>query len=244
MGWISGGLLGAISGKRVVPGVPPGHEVVLQGTDEVARSSRRDGTSALGLFIEYTDASGAASHRRIACRSYDSSVHTITAWCFERQAPRAFRVDRIAAAYCTETGEVFDLDEFVFVLRRRGLPLSQTGLNVCLRLLTFLMRCDGVHASEWDALEGAVTGYALRFDGDDELVDQGLRMARMLAPDESDFLRGLRWMRLRRDGPELARFVRSHAARLIDADGRHSPEEVTLGIEIDRALGAIEARPA
>lgn len=242
MDWVSSRLLGAISGKRVVPSIPPGRSIVLESEDEDARSERRDGTAALSLFIEYVDASGAPSHRRIACRHYDGSVDTITAWCFEREAPRAFRVDRIAAAYCPETGELFDLDQLVFSLRRRGLPLSTTGLNVTLRLLTFLMRCDGVHAAEWPALEAAVTSFALRFDGDDEMVAQGLRMAKSLAPDENDFLRGLRWMRLRRDGPQLARFVRGQAGRIIDADGRHSDEEAILGIEIDRVLGAIEAR--
>lgn len=242
MGWLSNGLLEAISGKRVVPGLPPGRSVLLEGEDEPGRSERRDGTAALGLFIEYVDAKGAPSHRRIACRHYDASIDTITAWCFEREAPRAFRVDRIAAAYCPETGEGFDLDQLVFTLRRRGLPLSTTGLNVSLRLLTFLMRCDGVHVAEWPVLEAAVTSYAIRFDGDDEMVAQGMRMARSLAPDEDDFVRGLRWMRMRRDGPELARFVRRHSARIIDADGRHSGEELTLGIEIDQTLGAIAAR--
>lgn len=231
-----------IAGKRVVPSIPPNRSVLLEGTDEPGRSDRRNGISALGLFIEYRDAQGALSARRIVCRHYDPSAGMFTAWCFEREALRDFRLDRIVSAACTETGELFDLTELIAALRVRGLPVRNVGLNLVLRLLTFLMRCDGVHPSEPAVLEHAVTSYALRFDGDDRMVDDALRLANTMAPDAGDFLRGLRWMGLRPDGPRLASFLRNQARAIVDADGRLSEEEVVFGLELDKALSAIAAR--
>lgn len=231
-----------LAGKRVTPSVPPGRAVKIQGTDEAAVRQPRDGVSSLGLFIEYADSQGVRSERRIACKSYDRSADAITAYCFEREALRQFRPGRIITAACTETGEFFDLSELVALLRARGLPVRDAGLNAALRILTFLMRCDGVHPNEPLSIEEAVTSFALRFDGDDAMVDLALRQARTLAPDEYDFLRALRFVTLRRNGPELARFIRSHAQRLIDCDGRHSAEEARFGIELDNVLAKTAAK--
>lgn len=242
MQWISDEIVGYVAGKRVIPPVPPGRIVAVSQDEPISPSSRRDETAALSLFIEYVDAAGATSTRRIACRSYDPPADTITAWCFERDAIRAFRCDRIVSAACTETGEFFELNALVDRLRSRGLPVRDAGLNMVLRILTFLMRCDGVHSSEAIALEDAVTSYALRFDGDDQLVEQALRQARTMAPDERDFLKALRFVTLRRDGPALARFLQSQARRIIDADGRHSAEETRFGIELDRLLTKVAAK--
>jgi hypothetical protein len=242
MGVISESIRAFVAGKRVVPPVPPGRTVVLVAEDAAVLSPRRDGTASLSLFIEYVDAKGDRSERRIGCRSYDRSTDIINAWCFERSAVRAFRCDRIASAACTETGELFDLADLIQRLRARGLPVRDAGLNAVLKLLTFLMRCDGVHPDEQLVIEEAITSYALRFDGDDAMVDLALRQARTMAPDEHDFLRALRSITLRRDGPALARFVRSHAQRVIDADGRHSAEEARFGMELDQLLSKVAAK--
>jgi hypothetical protein len=235
-------LAAAVAGKRVVPPVPGGREVVLEGADAPGSCARRDGTSALGLFIEYVDAHGTPSARRIACRYYDPSCDTITAWCFEREALREFRVDRIISAACCETGELFELGALVQSLRARGLPLRDQGLNLSLRLLTFIMRCDGVDHRELLVLEAAVTSYAMQFGGDDQMVDQGIRMAHSLAPDEGDFLRALRWLKMRRDRSALADFVRTQVRRMVDADTVLSHQEVSFGAEVDAVLRRIESR--
>lgn len=233
------GIASLVAGKRVVPPVPPGRAVVIDGEDDPADSDQRDETASLALFIEYRDAKGAVSARRIVCRSYDQGRDIITAWCFEREAMRQFRIDRIATAACTETGEVYDLGALAAMLRAGGLPVRDSGLNLVLRFLTFLMRCDGVHHSEREALERAITSYALRFDGDDEMVEQALRQARTMAPDERDFLNALYSIGKRPDRARLARFIRQHARAVIDADGVISAEEARFGAELDSVLGQL-----
>lgn len=242
MGMISESIRTFLAGKRVVPQVPPERTITLVAEEATPASPRRDGTASLGLFIAYVDIKGDQSERRIACRSYDRSADIINAWCFEREALRAFRVDRITSAACTETGELFDLLELVDRLRAGGLPVKDQGLNAVLKILTFLMRCDGTHHRERVAIEDAITSYALRFDGDDAMVDLALRQSRTMAPDERDFLKALRFISLRPDGPALARFVRSHAQRIIDADGQHSPEEAQFAIELDGVLASVAGR--
>lgn len=242
LGAISDTIRSLVAGKRVVPPVPPGRTVLLAPEEVSAITTRRDGTAALSLFIEYVDAKGNRSERRIRCESYDRSVDMITAYCFEREALRQFRCDRIVNAACTETGEFFDLEDLVERLRARGLPVRDAGLNAALKILTFLMRCDGVHHNERVVMEDAITSYALRFDGDDAMVDLALRQSRTMAPDERDFLRALRFVTLRRDGPALARFIRSQAQRMIDADGLHSSEEARFGLELDQLLAKVAAR--
>ena len=231
-----------ITGKRVVPPVPPKRSVIISIDTPPATSRRRDDISSFAMFIEYRDSSSAISHRRIACRTFDPSADVLNAWCFEREALRAFRYDRIVSAACTETGEFFDLGSLIQTLRANGLPVRDAGLNASLKVLVFLMRCDGIHAAEEAALEDAITGYAIRFNGDDEMVESGIRQARTMAPDERDFLKALRYVTKRRQGPALARFVQAQAQRIIDADGRHSAEETRFAIELDELLAKTAAR--
>jgi hypothetical protein len=230
------GITSFVAGKRVVPPLPPGRQAVLAGEDEPSGSDQRDETASLALFIEYRDAKGVVSARRIVCRSYDVGTDMLTAWCFEREALRQFRIDRIATAACTQTGELYDLADLARRLRGNGLAVRDTGLNLVLRFLTFLMRCDGIHWAEEDAIEQAITSYALRFDGDDQVVDQALRQARTMAPDERDFLNALYSIGKRSDRAQLARFIRQHARLMVEADGVISAEEAKFGAELDAVL--------
>lgn len=230
-------------GKRVMPSAPPGRTPRISPIEEPAAPRRaRNGVSGLGLYIEYVDRNGEPSERRIACRSYDPGHDAINAWCFEREAPRQFRLERIGSAVCTETGELFELAFLLQTLRARGLPVDDKCLGRVLLLLTFLMRCDGVHASETTAIEDSIERFAVRFDGDEALVAQGYRLAGTLAPDHDDFRRTMRWLAMRGNGPQLARFVRNEAASVIDADGRHSEEEARFGAELGEALTQIVNR--
>lgn len=164
------------------------------------------------------------------------------AWCFEREAIRQFRVDRIQEAICTETGEVFELGLLLDALSARGLPVRDTRLARCMMMLIFLMRCDGIHRAEMDAIETAATSYALSFDGNDATVEEAMRLSTLLAPDSVDFNKALRWMTTRSDGAVIARFMRKHAAAVIDADGQHSPEEIRFGAELGDMLTRIAHR--
>jgi hypothetical protein len=228
-----------VAGKRVVPPVPQGRAVNLSGEDQPASSLDRDETTSLALFIQYCDAKGVVSSRRIVCRSYDVATDTITAFCFERGALREFKIERVIEAVCTQSGEVYDLTVLTQALKRNGLPVRDGRLNLVLRFLTFLMRCDGVHPAEEEMLEHAITSYALRFDGDDALVEQALRQARTMAPDDRDFLNALYSIGKRSDRANLAKFIRLQARRVIEADGRISAEEARLGAELDAVLGKL-----
>lgn len=236
-------IAGLIGRKCVIPPVPPGRTVSIAGEDEPAQESERDGTAALALFIEYRDARGVMSARRIACRSFDTSRESLTAYCFERQAMREFRVDRIVSAACTQTGEFFELSELLVRLRDGSTPVRDSGLNLVLRFLTFLMRCDGVHWKEPEVLEQAITSYAMRFDGDDAMVDQAMRQAPTMAPDETDFIRALYSIGKHPDRVRLARFIQQHARNIIEADGVISEEEARLGMELDAVLRKLASAP-
>jgi len=235
------GITSFVAGKRIIPPLPPGRQAVLAGEDEPSGSDQRDETASLALFIEYRDAKGVVSARRIVCRSYDVGTDMLTAWCFEREALRQFRIDRIVSAACTRTGEFFDLPDLVSKLREGSTPVRDSGLNLVLRFLTFLMRCDGVHWTEPEALEQAITSYAMRFHGDDAMVEQALRQARTMAPDETDFIKALYSIGKHPDRARLARVIQQHARAVIDADGVISPEEARLGMELDAVLRRLAA---
>lgn len=145
-------------------------------------------------------------------------------------------------AACTETGEIFDVSELIIILRKRGMSAGDPRLGKVLTPLVFLMRCDGVQRGEMEALEQAVTSFAMRFDGGDATVEEGLRLAHTLAPDETDFRRSLSWLKRRGDGPQLAKFLQREGCRVLDADGMHSPEEASYGILLDEVLRPIATR--
>lgn len=230
--------------RRVVPSVPPGRIVrVDEGAADVeVDAPTRRGISGLGLFIDYCDADGNVSHRRIACRSFDAGHNAINAWCFERGAHRQFRIDRITDAACTETGEVLDLSCIMPILQKNKVPCAPESMTKIVMILTFLMRCDGAHPTEARAIENSVTSFALRTYGDDALVAGGLQLASTAAPDGTDFLKAMGWLKRRGDGPMLAKFLRENAATVIDADGRHSAEEVKFGIALGDVLTNIIRR--
>lgn len=235
-------ILKLIRGKRVVPSVPQGHAASVGSEPEQRVSPRRDGSSGLALFIRYEDGSGEISQRRIRCASFDPGHDALNAYCFEREAPRQFRLDRISEAICTETGEVIALARLLESLRARGMPMDDPRLARMLCILVFVMRCDGVNQREIEALEQAVTSFALRFDGCDEMVEQGNLLSGTLAPDSRDFMRAVNWLHWRKDGAELARFLKMQLRQMIDADGQHSAEEFLLVSELAPLLDRIAQR--
>jgi uncharacterized tellurite resistance protein B-like protein len=231
------GIYGAVAGKRVVPSVPPGRTAKLAGDEARVAAPRPGAPSAFSFFIHYRSDEGEHSFRRIVCRRVDLwPSPCIGAYCLERKAFRRFRLDRIEEAVALETGEVLDVGALIDDLRRRGLPVSDPRLARTLKVLSFLMRCDSEdHPLERTAIENAVTSFALRFDGDDDMVREGVSLAGSLAPDARDFTRALGWV-ARSGGRDVARFLLSHAAAVIDADGRHTEEEVRYGAEVGDLL--------
>lgn len=119
--------------------------------------------------LRYTDAGGDFSERRISMKSLKKSADHIylNAFCFERQAARQFRLDRIIELI-DEDGQVHDtFSYFTIVL---GIPLrgqnaaeSEVSLAAAnllkiirpgLAILTAVARADkSIHLSEIDAIE-------------------------------------------------------------------------------------------
>ncbi len=75
----------------------------------------------LPLVIEYTDAHGQESVRRITCYRFDPDSGAVMAKCLERNAVRRFRLDRISAAYDPNTGEVIDVGRLPILLHESAI---------------------------------------------------------------------------------------------------------------------------
>lgn len=231
----------AVENKRVVPSLAP--ELVADVSLDVepdAATPRPGRASGFAMFIAYCDADGNETTRRIACRRIDLGTGLLHAHCFERNAWRAFRADRIIAAFCAETGEELDTQSLLWDLKARGLPADDARLARALTVLVFLMHCDGEdHALERDAISDAVTSFAIRFEGDDDTVADGERLARRLAPDGQDFVRALKWLSRHSDGRRLARFLIDHAGAVVNADGYLRAPEVQFGDEVSQYLKSL-----
>ncbi|MCA3256288.1 WYL domain-containing protein [Bradyrhizobium sp.] len=232
-------LLEGVLPKRVVPPVPPGRTPAADGPEAETPDPWPGKIAGLGLYIEYEDAGGRRSERRITCRALAKrpAGQTLIAWCHERNAPREFRIDRIAEVVDLVTGELLDPAEVFGRYIANASHFDRPDLDRIVRVLVFLARCDGRdHPSEWIAVEDAIAAYCLRYDGDDELCSTTLHMARRLAPTGLDFVAALRWFIRQPDGPKLARLVLDHSRKLIDADGVLRPEEIRWGVEVENVL--------
>jgi hypothetical protein len=230
----------AIDGMAVVPIVPAGRQTYAADDDQSPKM-RRDGTSSWSLFIRYVDARGINSERRITCRSLEYAIGgapTINAICHERQALRAFRLDRVVEMIDLSTGEFVDPGAHFSMLRACGLPFQDRGIATFTKMLVFISFCDGYHPSEWVPIEQAITRYALRFGGDDRTVEGALKSARGLAPDSRDFLNclGVLIRSPINARKQIARLALESCAAIIDADGRISDEEMHWGSAVSEAL--------
>lgn len=239
------GIYDSVADMRVVPAAPPEKAPsVPEAETEWITPPLPGPCSSFAMFIHYEDTSGAHSWRRIVCRRIETGTsHMLHAYCLERKAFRMFRADRILEAVELETGEVLDCPSLVDDLRARGLPVSDSRLGKVLTSLTFLMRCDGQsHPLEHEAIDAAVSSFVLRFECDDSAYDEGIKLARSLAPDGLDFTRSLRWLTRSAEAPKAARFLIQHACAVVDADGRLTPEEAQFGSEVGAFLKKVAAR--
>lgn len=233
--------------KRVVPLTPPRRRPGSPAQGEsVPSPPRRDRSSSWSAYIRYENARGEESERRITCQKVARAVGgldlMVTAFCHEAGALRQFRVDRIAELVDLETGELVDPQPHFEKLRLEGLPFSDAGLEALAKILVFVVRCDGCEDwREWDAVERAMTSYALRYGSSETDMDETLAAVRPLAPDSRDFCRALG--QVLRAPSEVKRGVADLVGRacadVIDADGRHMQAELHWGEAIDRCLRVI-----
>jgi TM2 domain-containing membrane protein YozV/uncharacterized tellurite resistance protein B-like protein len=101
--------------------------------------------------INYTDASGQKSERRITLHSICSTYgndYMIQAYCHEREAERSFKLSRISQITDMETGEFFTNPQKYFLDRFQDTPIGKITkcfqkLESEILVLTFISRADG-----------------------------------------------------------------------------------------------------
>lgn len=126
--------------------------------------SEKDPTSIVGqeFILEYCDAAGQRSSRRIVVRGLEITVGNYLAldgWCDDLGRGGTFRVDRIVSLAWASTGELI-LDPIIFVRSLSAhIPLVDSTERILyetkygIRLLLLLARCDGsIHPAEVDAI--------------------------------------------------------------------------------------------
>ena len=239
----------ALADCRVTPDLPPDRKPtrVRKGSEDsrLDDSRDRDDTSGWSLFIDYVDSRDNESSRRITlirCESRLGAVPAMAAYCHEAEDYRLFRIDRIRSMALCGTGEVVDPVTHLALLRDTGLPFINRGMLTVATILLFMARCDGHHhPDEWAAIERGLERYALHFDGSDADISATMEKARSLAPDATDFANAL--IALTKTPAEsrkpVAAMLISLCGAMIDADGRHTPEEIQWGAAVGKALNLL-----
>jgi hypothetical protein len=238
------------------PAQPAPPALTTAGTQLTLDTDTRDLGDAFCL-IEYEDATGERTRRRISMRSLKrgAGVVYLNAYCMERRAMRQFRVDRITAMI-TEDGEILDPAAY-FALQ--GVPLRhQTAAEALtcdcaaralaemrpgLVMLAAVARADRkVDLREVDAVQVYAERELIALSREGVLdVPASLEVAAAMTGDIAlmrPMVPTLRAQALRIcDWPE-ARFNRLRRAmqEVIVADGHILPSELDLVEEFDRLL--------
>lgn len=139
--------------------------------------------------ITYCDSRDNLSVRRISVRRIDRhDDHVILkAFCFEREALRSFRLDRVQSAVDVVTGEVFgDHDDLLSEIRWETDRQALSGFGDILhdvRLLTYMAQCDGrFSVSEIEVIQHYIEGMGHR-----EERESVARRLQRLVPDRQAF---------------------------------------------------------
>lgn len=240
----------SVQGRNVSAPPPRGFMARLpqaDGAAEISSDERPKASTVLSGFtciIEYTDAKGDFSRRRVTFIRLEeaSDERYLRTYCHERERTRQFKVDRITAAADIDTGEIFDLPDLLNSLSADHSQSSKPGWGLCPRdradliaginVMVFVARCDREwHPLESDAIEHFITSCWLRCGFEAELpLDDLLAHARKLRPDAESFYGSLIRATER---PELQAIIRRNVAQVIDADGKISPEELYWGSQVD-----------
>ncbi len=236
--WLSGSLSTPPEIPEFVPSVPSDDaEPSISPPD-----ATRGGADGLLFAIEYMDAKGNLSRRRITVKSYDGRY--LRAWCHERQAWRTFRVDRIRCII-DENGEIHDPGTFFRVTP--GFELERPGageddrrhalrepIRPHLRVLAAIARADGRFTADeippilaFTSAAHEVTGLAPLSDDDLEYIASYVRRLRplpnSLAADLDAAAGG---------NADIFRLMIETCVPLVRADGRVTPEERAVIDEI------------
>lgn len=240
--WLAN-LRSVVAGRRVTPSFKRPLDAKFVDTDETlvaALDADPDDISGLALLIVYRDAKNNMSERRVTCRCIIEKSHTkyLFAWCHERNALRQFALQRIQEAVELVDGEVVDLGSY-FESFKVNLK-DDLGLQHCLKILTFLMRCDGrVHPSEKEEIESFITSYIMRFDASPDIYEPAMKMARSLAPDSESFMASLTALKRMKNAGSLAKHLKRSAGAVIAADKVIRRVEFEWMVEVEAVLNHI-----
>lgn len=245
-----------VRGRRVVPPSPLHFTVLLPPADSPDMTPALDeapdleNIAGVGCTIEYVDAGGDESWRRITCRKLSRTAGSLylQAYCHEREAPRTFKVERISEVACGATGELYDPADpyFARFLATEG-DASVVGFNLGvqraadlragLNVLAFLARADGkVVPEEREVMAEFCRSFAVRYGNEKFAVEGACTFANRLAPDAETFYVSLDRL-TREKAPEgLARLVAQMSGRLINADGVQDDREFYFGSKVQEYL--------
>ncbi|WP_372094392.1 TerB family tellurite resistance protein [Tistrella mobilis] len=242
--------------RRPVPPAPRPVSLPPEDDDEIFVSRSLRGRNAHGqtFMIEYLNAKGEDSRRRITVLKIETMTTgalALYATCHERRAFRAFRIDRITCCIDLD-GEVHD-DVGRFLSVTLGIPVRLSAqrepseearwrrlLNAARAegiVLAALARIDGeVHDAEVDVLTATIMPIldSTGLDPTAEEIETIGRGLSRLRPSENTLYDALDTLRAR--GPAAVRRVMLGAVQLIQADGRLRPEEVALVNEVSMEL--------
>lgn len=192
------------------------------------------------LAIEYVDAKGSFSRRRITVREVrqNKGALALACYCHERRAPRLFRLDRIRSAIDVQTGEVFDdvgdwLAACGHAVDGRASPDPLAVIGPGMQVLAYLAHCDG----RYDEREHAVIRQYVEETGAGHGLNaaQIERLIRSLYPDEQTFDEALD--ALEEAGRPALDMIARHAMALARADGVVGEEELFWIEQIKMAQG-------
>lgn len=242
--------------QPALPPIPFGHKPRLTGNDTVAKPRRKElsGLQAEGatIFIRYVDAKGDESERRISVRRIytadDPTDFYIQAYCFEREAPRAFYASRMEEVIDLETGEVFE-NPIEFFKRELSPVIESTEqpdqaqtiknhfqavrlLKSELAALMFMSRADGrMHPKERQEILAYAIQRAPILSTQKEWLDRYLKR---LYPSGDVFLDIVPELKRQSEANKVA--LSDTLRRIVDADGKAQESELNLLKKFQEAL--------
>jgi hypothetical protein len=200
----------------------------------------RDDSSSYSVQIVYTNGKGEPSERQVTCIKLQGFAEpdAIYAYCHQSKRAKSFRLDRMSECWDLATGELIDPVEHFRRLHLTGLmDMEDRALDHFSRLLVFMARCDGeFHPLENDAVDHALARYVLHFGGDDRTHEKAVRRLNGIAPDSVDLISAVKKIGTSAHATTLARLVLDCTGSVMNADGRHAPEEIEWAIEVSSLL--------
>lgn len=198
-----------------------------------------------GFGIEYVDATGACTVRRITALKlrYNAGMPLLLCWCHERGALRSFRLDRVRCCYDTN-GEVFETANFlrsafaIDINRIIEVVEPEDVFGNGLRILAALARVDGhLHPEELERMMQYCVSIYDHYGASMPLgLDKALpELAFRLRPTTVVVERSLRG--LRRAAAGERRLFARYAVQVMDADSVQHPDEFALVQRLRTELG-------